>query len=152
MEPMPDLRNFIIVGDIDISGYKGKIEESVSSILPYAVTNKLYCSGWDRNLFNIIKKLPYAETIDCSMSIKDLGALKNDDGSYKLPIGLKNLVVQSSIIVPDAFLSRKKDYQQQYLDYHNSPPLSLTAGPLAQDLQISVRIPLSLCRFTAFML
>lgn len=117
--PMPDLRNFIIVGDIDISGYKGKIEESVSSILPYAVTNKLYCSGWDRNLFNIIKKLPYAETIDCSMSIKDLGALKNDDGSYKLPIGLKNLVVQSSIIDPDAFLSRKKDYQQKRDDAHD---------------------------------
>ncbi|MBO7066402.1 MAG: hypothetical protein J6W40_02135 [Alphaproteobacteria bacterium] len=132
---LPDLSNFIILCDIDLSGYKsttaGFSNEEILKVLPFAVIGKLDCSGWDLSLFNQIEKLPYAETIDCSGSIKDLSFLINADGGYKIPNGLRTLIVQDSIINEPAFSSGKKDYQTKrtlahaLLDAH--PDLNIIA-------------------------
>lgn len=100
-KPFLDLGKFAIFGNIDCSGYKmPKSPEDISKlfkILPLGIVGKFDCSGWDKNLFAQIDKLPFAETIDCSFSINSL-----DDLIGKLPNGLQTLVVQETLIKPNA--------------------------------------------------
>ena len=108
--PFLDLSNFVIIGDIDCSGYKTpKSATDLSTlfkILPLGIIGKLICSGWDKNLFAQIDKLPFADTIDCSFSINSL-----DDLIGKLPNGLKTLVVQETLIKPNALQNDAKKLQ-----------------------------------------
>lgn len=108
--PFLDLSNFVIIGDIDCSGYKTpKSATDLSTlfkILPLGIIGKFDCSGWDKNLFAQIDKLPFADTIDCSFSINSL-----DDLIGKLPNSLKTLVVQETLIKPNSLQNDAKKLQ-----------------------------------------
>lgn len=103
-KPFLDLGDFVIVGDIDCHGYKMPKSASdikkLLKILPLAVIGKFICSGWDKNLFAQINKLPFAETIDCSFSVNSL-----DDLIGKIPNGLSKLIVQETLIKQNSLQS-----------------------------------------------
>ena len=95
---IPDFSHVVVIGDFDCSGYNKnpKTDEDANKILkvlPYGVLGKLDCHGWDKILFKKIKKLPYADTIDCSFSIESLSDLTN-----MIQPGLKELIIEDKFI------------------------------------------------------
>ena len=110
IRPLPDLSRVVVLGDVDFNNCKlPKTENGIYDILklmPLAVFGKIDCTNWNRELFSRITKLPMADIIDCSHSISKL-----DDLTGKLPIGLKKLVVQSTLLKGE-----KREATQQFLE------------------------------------
>ncbi|MBP5707974.1 MAG: hypothetical protein J6W79_03190, partial [Alphaproteobacteria bacterium] len=112
-----DLSEVIVIGDVDASGYKfpkpNDETRTIFNTLPMAVIGKFDCSGWDKKLFALIDKLPFAETIDCSFSINSL-----DDLIGKLPDDPQTIVVQETLIKPNALQNDQEKLQsgQKFLE------------------------------------
>ena len=119
-----DLSEVIVIGDVDASGYKfpkpNDKTKTIFNTLPMAIIGKFDCSGWDKNLFTLIDKLPFADTIDCSFSINSL-----DDLIGKLPNDLKTLVVQEPLIKPNSLQNDAKKLQSEQKFMETYPNLMI---------------------------
>ena len=119
-----DLSEVIVIGDVDASGYKfpkpNDETRTIFNTLPMAIIGKFDCSGWDKKLFALIDKLPFAETIDCSFSINSL-----DDLIGKLPDGLQTLVVQETLIKPNALQNDQEKLQSAQKFMETYPNLTI---------------------------
>lgn len=146
---IPDLSNFVVFSDIDCSGYKmpksdAEIQD-IFKILPLGVVGTLNCSGWDRELFSKLEKIPYAESLNCSFSINDL-----NDLTGRLPVGLKTLIVQDTLIKANSLrdenkLESAKKFRKQYPNLvitdskgKHTLPLDFDAPKVIEELKPSV--------------